>query len=116
MIHAVFYRQDGAIVEFAVSGHAGFGDLGQDVVCAAVSALTQGTLIGLEEVLGLEVDAEVAHDEGRLSCRLPAEEDEARSRGAALLAETLLRSLRSIEAGYPNAVQVREVRRSGAGA
>ena len=111
MIHAVFYREAGAIVEFAVSGHAGFDDPGNDVVCAAVSALTQAALIGLEEVLEISVDADVDEHDGRLICRLPRDVEPAKRNGAAVLLETLVRSLRSIEAGYPDHVQVREVHR-----
>ena len=111
MIRAFFYRESGSIVEFSVSGHAGLADYGDDVVCAAVSALTQATLIGLEEVLGLRVDAEVDEDDGRLFCRLPADADPRRRQGAAVLTETLLRSLRSIEAGYPDYLQIREIHR-----
>lgn len=115
MIRALFYRDEtGAIVEFAVSGHAGFADRGRDVVCAAVSALTQATLIGLEEVLGLQVEAEVDDEDGRLRCRLPERAGNTpgdRLQGAAVLTETLLRSLRSIHAGYPDHVQIREIHR-----
>lgn len=112
MIRALFYRDAaGAIVEFSVSGHAGFADPGQDVVCAAVSALTQATLIGLEEVLDLGVEAEVDDGDGRLRCRIPAAAPQDRLRGAAVLTETLLRSLRSIQAGYPDHVQIREIHR-----
>ncbi|HEX6987997.1 MAG TPA: ribosomal-processing cysteine protease Prp [Bacillota bacterium] len=111
MIHVLFYREAGAIVEFWVSGHAGLAPHGQDVLCAAVSALTQATLIGLEEVLGLRVDAEVDDADGKLRCRLPAAVPGDRRDGAAVLTETLLRSLRSIQAGYPDHVQIREVHR-----
>lgn len=112
MIHAVFYREGERIVEFSVSGHAGLAERGDDVVCAAVSALTQAALIGLEDVVGVSVDADVADEDGRLVCRLPAPLEQEQVRGASVLLETCLRSLRSIEAGYQDHVQVREVHRS----
>ncbi|MFO7245429.1 MAG: ribosomal-processing cysteine protease Prp [Thermaerobacter sp.] len=112
MIEAVFVRgAAGNIVEFSLSGHAGFAERGRDVVCAAVSALAQAALIGLEEVLRIDVEAEVDDDQGRLRCRIPEEAAASRLQGAAVLTETLLRSLRSIEAGYPGHVQVREINR-----
>ena len=39
---------------FTASGHSGFAERGHDIVCAAVSALTQTCELGLSDVLGLE--------------------------------------------------------------
>ncbi len=43
------------LVGFKVQGHAGFAEHGQDIVCAGVSALTQGALMGLQDALGNQV-------------------------------------------------------------
>ncbi|HHT85657.1 MAG: ribosomal-processing cysteine protease Prp [Bacillota bacterium] len=45
----------GILVGFKVLGHAGFAEHGQDIVCAGVSALAQGALLGLQDVLGDKV-------------------------------------------------------------
>ena len=45
MIRAVFHtNQDHGIASFEMTGHADHGDYGQDIVCAAVSALAIGLL------------------------------------------------------------------------
>ncbi len=43
MIEAEFLRYDGSLVGFSVSGHAGAGPFGKDIVCAAVSSATMLT-------------------------------------------------------------------------
>ena len=41
MIGADFVIRDNKIRSFSTEGHAGLADAGQDVLCAAVSAMTQ---------------------------------------------------------------------------
>ena len=44
MITINFIMNDGECTGFSAQGHAGYAPTGQDIVCAAVSALTQGTI------------------------------------------------------------------------
>ena len=46
---------------FLIRGHAGFAEAGQDIVCAAVSALAATALLGLERYLPDLTERE-AHD------------------------------------------------------
>ena len=48
MIHAVIYQNRGECLGFDLSGHAGYADSGEDVVCAAVSVLVINTLNSLD--------------------------------------------------------------------
>lgn len=41
MIRAEFYDSKGLLNGFSISGHAGYADRGQDVVCASVSSAVQ---------------------------------------------------------------------------
>lgn len=41
MLKAVFYQKNGEFCGCSVSGHAGYADHGQDIVCAAVSSAVQ---------------------------------------------------------------------------
>jgi uncharacterized protein len=45
-------RERGAIVRLTVSGHAGFADHGNDIVCAAASALVQTAAHGVVTFCG----------------------------------------------------------------
>ncbi len=49
MIHVTFIRTDKSCVGFQTEGHAGYADPGEDIVCAAVSALVINTINAIEE-------------------------------------------------------------------
>ncbi len=60
MLKVRFVRDPGNKIKgFYLSGHADYGPKGQDIVCAGVSALAQGALLGLEEVIGAKLKKKV---------------------------------------------------------
>lgn len=54
MTTITFFSDSGKCSGFSVEGHAGFGPAGQDIVCAAVSALTQGAVLAVCQISGCE--------------------------------------------------------------
>ena len=57
MIKAIFHRDEhGDIVSFELTGHADAGKTGQDIVCAAVSAVSIGAVNGVEALAGFKPD------------------------------------------------------------
>ena len=69
-----FYRRpDGTLVGYRAEGHTGYAESGSDIVCAAVSALTQATLNGLKEVLGAPVMFDIDDRTASLEARLTPE-------------------------------------------
>lgn len=56
MIKAVFYKKNGAFTGFGISGHAGYADEGQDVVCAAVSSAAMLTANTVTDIFNVEAD------------------------------------------------------------
>ncbi len=95
--------ETGEIAGFSVRGHSGLAEKGQDIICAAVSALTQGVVIGLERVLGLE--PEVHWQEGKLDCSIPVL-DVSRRDKALFLMETMVCALQDIEKQHPQNLSV----------
>ena len=59
------FRTEGHITAVTVEGHTGYAEEGSDIVCAAVSALTQGALLGIREVAGIGAESRVS--DGRLT-------------------------------------------------
>ena len=55
----VYWRTDGALVGFRAQGHSGYAQSGSDIVCAAISALTQTFANGLSNVLQVPVECVV---------------------------------------------------------
>ena len=92
MIKADFCRRGGEIVGFKVSGHAGYGHAGEDIVCAAVSSACFMTANGITDCAGLVCDIQIDDDgEMKLTCF---------DRGAKLLLDSLYLHLTQLAQQY----------------
>ena len=81
MTKIVFFRSGGTYYGFEEQGHAGYGEAGDDIVCAAISAMTMLVINTIEVAYASDVDYSI--DEGathimvRSKAALPEfEEDE----------------------------------------
>ena len=66
-----FYRENGRIAGFQISGHSGFADHGSDIVCAAISGVVGITECTINDVLGLAAPYKVREQDGFMSLKLP---------------------------------------------
>ena len=62
MTKVVFFRNDGIFYGFRETGHTGYGEEGDDVLCAALSAMTMLLINSVNVVFAGELDYTV--DEG----------------------------------------------------
>ena len=88
--------KDGRYMGFVCSGHAGYGEYGQDIVCAGVSALVLTIANSLEAYTPDRIRTETGEEDGRIACRLEAPASEK----AALLFDTLVLGCQSILSTY----------------
>jgi uncharacterized protein YsxB (DUF464 family) len=121
MVRVDIYRDNsGCIVKYVVQGHACYSTVcrivpgflqkvlrGGDVVCAAVSAITQSAVIGLKEVAGIVPGMEI--DKGYLECIIPEGIDEKLRERADIILDTMALALKDIENQYGNHVRVNEM-------
>ncbi len=63
MLKAVFYKQGNDLTGFSVSGHAGYGTEGNDIVCAAISSNVMLVCNTVTEFFKAEADVEVKENE-----------------------------------------------------
>ncbi|NMB40417.1 MAG: ribosomal-processing cysteine protease Prp [Firmicutes bacterium] len=82
-----------------IKGHALFAPYGSDIVCAAVSVLTQTITFALKDLLGL--DPLLNKNEGYLSIALPPEMEAEQEKNCYLLLETMLLGLKETARSYP---------------
>ena len=103
----IVIRKDpnGNIRAFTASVHAS-DDLvaGEDIYCAAVSALTQTACIGLEQVAKARVKVRIR--DGYLSASVS--EEEAAEEKCRTVFQTLALGLRALEDAYPEHLQIVE--------
>ena len=99
-----FYSRNSKLTGFKATGHAGNTPAGENIICAAVSALTQTAYIGLKEVGSIPVMFDTA--DAYFEVRLCPELDAIQSEKAQLLLETLRQGLKAIEREYPKEVRI----------
>ena len=99
-------RSDGALIGYSAIGHAGYAEAGADIVCAAISALTQSTLNGLKNVLRAPVMFDPDADGAFIEASLTPEASEAEIQQAQLLLVTLEQGLQAIQREYPRNLRI----------
>ena len=89
-------RYDGGV---SIKGHAGYAPHGQDVVCAAVSALVQGFYLSVMELTHDKIKAEMKPGEAVIQYGDLSKE-------ATLLVSSLFVGLKMIADEFPDCVRV----------
>ncbi len=111
MTKCILYRDErNGWSGFEASGHAGWAEAGQDIVCAAVSVLTITCVNALESVCGIRPRVTGGED-GRLACSLPADMSETQYHDAQILLGGLHQGLRDLAAEYPGHFTLQLVKR-----
>ncbi len=103
MIRACLWRSlDGTPERLSVLGHAGRGHFGEDIVCAAVSALMETLMLGLRNVVHEEPEGALETGVADLRfCRPMSSE-------ARVIIETIVEGLKDLAYSEPKAVSFRE--------
>ena len=99
--------EEGRISGFSVSGHSGYAEAGQDIVCAAVSAVVGMAEATINDVCGAKAKVRVKEEDARVTLTLPAVCDEEESVQAVLAG--LLLYLCNLRDEYPDYIEVLEV-------
>jgi uncharacterized protein YsxB (DUF464 family) len=100
-------RSDETIKEITISGHAGSDEYGRDLVCAAVSAISLGTVNAIELLLKVELPARQG-ESGFLSVSVPDDYSPELADKVQLLLEGMIASLYSVAVSHDNYVRVKD--------
>ena len=107
MTSCEFFMEDGRITGFSVSGHSGYAEAGQDIVCAAISAVVTMAETTINDVCGAKAKVRVKDEQARITLTLPASCDEEESVQAVL--SGMMLTLISLREDYPDYIEVLEV-------
>ena len=110
MVTVTMLQQGGRTVGFTSTGHANHGEAGNDIVCSAISALTQTCCLGLVEVVGLKEGKDLVYsidDAEGIHCVLADDTRGERLDRAELLFLTMEAGLRSIQESYRKSLKIR---------
>ena len=99
--------EEGRITGFSVSGHSGYAENGQDIVCAAISAVVTMAEATINDVCGAKAKVRVKEEDARITLTLPTSCEEEESVQAVLAG--MLLTLCSMRDDYPDYIEVLEV-------
>jgi hypothetical protein len=103
MTHAVFERKNGTLCGFTISGHTGFAEAGEDIVCAAVSSAVQFTTILITESFHEQAEEEAEDDGAVITVRLKTPDQ---GQGSRIL-EGLWQHLNFLSEDYPGTITIK---------
>ena len=107
MTRCEFFTEDDRITGFSVSGHSGYAEAGQDIVCAAISAVVTMAEATINDVCGAKAKVRVKEADARITLTLPASCDEEEAVQTVLAGMML--TLCSLRDDYPDYIEVLEV-------
>ena len=99
--------EEGRNTGFSISGHSGYAEAGQDIVCAAITAIVTMAEATINDVCGAKAKVRVKEEDARITLTLPTSCDEEESVQAVLAG--MLLTLCSMRDEYPDYIEVLEV-------
>ena len=107
MTRCEFFTEDDRITGFTVSGHSGYAEAGQDIVCAAISAVVTMAEATINDVCGAKAKVRVKEEDARVTLTLPVSCDEEETVQAVLAG--MMITLAGMRDDYPDYIEVLEV-------
>ncbi len=106
MTRAEFFKDNkGNFVKYIVKGHSGYDEIGKDIVCAAISTLTQTGLLALKKVC--EVNVEYLLEEGSIEVKIPQNINDKTKKKCNIVINTILVGLENISESYPENITLK---------
>ncbi|GEK91567.1 ribosomal-processing cysteine protease Prp [Alkalibacterium kapii] len=109
---AIQFRSKGSTIRSVkITGHADAGPYGYDIVCAAVSALSIGTVNSLSEIAEIPLEVISAEDSGGyLEFKIPSGITQKQLDTSQILLQSLQLSLNSIQEEYREYVKINSLK------
>ena len=101
MTRITFYKSGDVFYGYEESGHSGFAEEGEDIVCAAVSAITQTAMMGLQHFAPNTQAHWEAGDDPILVVKVPTPSHETE-----VILQTMVIGLEDILSGVPDYVRI----------
>ncbi|MBR2310392.1 MAG: ribosomal-processing cysteine protease Prp [Oscillospiraceae bacterium] len=107
MTRCEFFTEKDRITGFSISGHSGYAEAGQDIVCAAISAVVTMAEATINDVCGAKAKVRVKDEQARITLTLPVSCDEEDTVQAVLAG--MMITLCGLRDDYPDYIEVLEV-------
>ena len=108
MTSVIFHTVEDRIIGFDAQGHSGYGEEGEDIVCAAVTSAVRLVEATVNDVMGLCASVKVDQETAAISFRLPGGLAPAAESTCQNLMTGLMVYLAQLHDEYPENIEVME--------
>jgi len=102
-------RENDRITKVKASGHADFACEGEDIVCAGISSIIQTAILGVKNILKVDILKERNEDTCTMEIVVPSEIDEKKDKDIQIILETMMCGLNDLCESYPNNISIKEI-------
>ena len=111
MIIAKIYRDNNNYIRrYSITGHSGYDEHGKDIVCSAISVLSQTALLSLVKVCGIEekeIEYSIDEESGYLDVILSNNIEASRLEKTEIVLKTMVLGIESIIENYPGYINLK---------
>ena len=108
MTSVIFHTVEDRIIGFDAQGHSGYGEQGEDIVCAAVTSAVRLVEATVNDVMGLCAAVKVNEKDASISLRLPGGLAQTAESTCQNLLTGLMVYLAELHDEYPDHIEVLE--------
>ena len=106
MTKITFKKRGNNFISLEISGHTSYGVDGEDIVCAAVSSISQTAVLGIFNVAQINAIYSVDEDEGHLYLELPESISQREQDVCNIILQTALLGLNDLKEGYSDFIEL----------
>lgn len=99
------------IYAIEVTGHSGYSEAGSDIICSAVSTLTQNCEMGLKEMLKINTKFILDENKPYLYVELPESLSESDLHDSQIILKSTYLGLKDLADSYPKYISIKEKRK-----
>ena len=108
MINITIVQIKKNITTIEATGHSGYAESGQDIVCAAVSTLLENLINGLTEIVKIKPNYIIDENVPHLSVSLPKDLTESQMKDSQILMKSAVLGIKGVADGYQKFIKIKE--------
>ena len=106
MTKVTFFKRNGVYYGFRETGHTGYGESGDDILCSALSAMTMLIINTIEISYASDVEYTIDEDTGSLRFTVPQNITQAERHDADVVLNTMLCGLMDLYEQYSDYINL----------
>lgn len=109
MINITIVSKNTNILTIEATGHSGYADRGLDIVCSAISVLTENTINSLIKIIGIKPSYTINEDIPHLSVTLPSDLSIEKMKSSQIIMKSTMLGIKNVADSYPKHIKIKEI-------